>query len=115
MEANDSAVEEQEFRYPGPKPQSKEVAIVSLADATEAAVRSLSKPTPGKIEALVRKIIKDRLNSGELDQSDLTFQDLDKVANAFVKVIIGMFRAGGYPEEITKEDIEESEIAVDLL
>ncbi|MGI6148244.1 MAG: HDIG domain-containing protein [Firmicutes bacterium] len=107
MEANDSAVEEQEFRYPGPKPQSKEVAIVSLADATEAAVRSLSKPTPGKIEALVRKIIKDRLNSGELDQSDLTFQDLDKVANAFVKVIIGMFHARvEYPEEITKEDIE---------
>jgi putative nucleotidyltransferase with HDIG domain len=107
LEANEGAVEEQEFRYPGPKPQSKEVAIVSLADATEAAVRSLAKPNPGKIEALVRKIIKDRLNSGELDQSDLTFQDLDRIANAFVKVIIGMFHARvEYPEEVTKEDIE---------
>lgn len=107
LEANEEGVDEQDFRYPGPKPQSKEVAIVSLADATEAAVRSLAKPTPGKIETLVRKIIKDRLTSGELDQSDLTFQDLDKIAGAFVKVIIGMFHARvEYPEEITKEDIE---------
>jgi len=107
-EANeDGSVEEKDFRYPGPKPQTKEVAIVSLADATEAAVRSLSKPNPGKIEGLVRKIIKDRLNSGELDESDLTFQDLDKIAAAFVKVIVGMFHSRvEYPEQITKEDIE---------
>lgn len=101
------SIEEQDFRYPGPKPQTKEVAIVSLADATEAAVRSLSKPTPGKIEALVRKIMKDRLNSGELDESDLTFQDLDKIVNSFVKVIMGMFHSRvEYPEQITKEEIE---------
>lgn len=101
------SVEEKDFRYPGPKPQGKEVAIVSLADATEAAVRSLSKPTPGKIEALVRKIIKDRLNSGELDESDLTFQDLDKIVNSFVKVIMGMFHSRvEYPEQVTKEEIE---------
>lgn len=107
MENSEETIEEKDFRYPGPKPQSKEVAIVSLADAVEAAVRSLSKPTPGKIEALVKKIIKDRLTSGELDQSELTFQDLDKIGNAFVKVIIGMFHARiEYPEEITKEDIE---------
>ncbi len=106
-EVGDETVEEKDFRYPGPKPQTKEVAIVSLADATEAAVRSLSKPTPGKIEGLVRKIIKDRLNSGELDESDLTFQDLDKIANAFVKVIMGMFHSRvEYPEKITKEEIE---------
>lgn len=102
-----NSVEERDFRYPGPKPQGKEVAIVSLADATEAAVRSLSKPTPGKIEGLVRKIIRDRLNSGELDESDLTFQDMDKIANAFVKVIMGMFHSRvEYPEQITKEEIE---------
>ncbi|NMB00210.1 MAG: HDIG domain-containing protein [Firmicutes bacterium] len=101
------SVEERDFRYPGPKPQGKEVAIVSLADATEAAVRSLSKPNPGKIEGLVRKIIKDRLNSGQLDESDLTFQDMDKIANAFVTVIMGMFHSRvEYPEKITKEEIE---------
>lgn len=107
-EANEGdSVEEKDFRYPGPKPQTKEVAIVSLADATEAAVRSLSKPNPGKIEGLVRKIIKDRLNAGELDESDLTFQDLDKIAAAFVQVIMGMFHSRvEYPEQITKEDIE---------
>jgi len=107
-EANDEGtVEERDFRYPGPKPHGKEVAIVSLADATEAAVRSISRPNPGKIEAIVRKIIKDRLNSGELDESDLTFQDMDRIANAFVKVIVSMFHARvEYPEQITKEDIE---------
>lgn len=105
--SEDDSVEERDFRYPGPKPHGKEVAIVSLADATEAAVRSLSKPNPGKIEGLVRKIIKDRLNSGQLDESDLTFQDMDKIANAFVKVIMGMFHSRvEYPEKITKEEIE---------
>jgi putative nucleotidyltransferase with HDIG domain len=105
--SGDDSVEERDFRYLGPKPQGKEVAIVSLADATEAAVRSISKPNPGKIEGLVRKIIKDRLNSGELDESDLTFQDMDRIANAFTKVIMGMFHARvEYPEQITKEEIE---------
>lgn len=105
--AEDDSVEERDFRYPGPKPQGKEVAIVSLADAVEAAVRSLSKPNPGKIEGLVRKIIRERLNSGQLDESDLTFQDMDKIANAFVKVILGMFHTRvEYPEKITKEEIE---------
>ena len=105
--SEDNTVEEKDFRYPGPKPHGKEVAIVSLADAVEAAVRSLSKPTPGKIEGLVRKIIKDRLNSGQLDESDLTFQDMDRIANAFVKVIMGMFHTRvEYPEKITKEEIE---------
>lgn len=105
--AEDDSVEERDFRYPGPKPQGKEVAIVSLADAVEAAVRSLSKPTPGKIEGLVRKIIKDRLNSGQLDESDLTFQDMDRIANSFAKVIMGMFHTRvDYPDKITKEDIE---------
>lgn len=105
--SEDDSVEERDFRYLGPKPQGKEVAIVSLADATEAAVRSISKPNPGKIEGLVRKIIKDRLNSGELDESDLTFHDMDRIANAFTKVIMGMFHARvEYPEQITKEEIE---------
>ncbi|NLJ80328.1 MAG: HDIG domain-containing protein [Firmicutes bacterium] len=107
-EANDDgSVKEKDYRYPGPKHQTREVAIVSLADATEAAVRSLGKPNPGKIEGLVRKIIKDRLNSGELDESELTFQDLDKIASAFVKVIVGMFHSRvEYPEQITKEEVE---------
>lgn len=100
-------IQEKDFRYPGPKPQTKETAIVSLADAVEAAVRSLVKPTPGKIEALVRKIIRDRLDDGQLDEGDLTFKDLNKIAEAFVKVLNGIYHARvEYPENITREEIE---------
>ncbi|NLY30479.1 MAG: HDIG domain-containing protein [Firmicutes bacterium] len=87
----DGSVDETDFRYPGPKPQTKETAIVMLADSVEAAVRSLSRPTPGRIEGLVRKIIKSRLNEGLLDESDLTLRDLDKVAEAFVQVLSGIY------------------------
>ena len=89
----DGSVEETDFRYPGPKPQSKETAIVMLADSVEAAVRSLSRPTPGRIEGLVRKIIKSRLNEGLLDESDLTLKDLDNVAEAFVQVLSGIYHS----------------------
>lgn len=92
-------VPEENFRYDGPKPQTKEAALVSLADSVEAAVRSMKQPTPGRIEGLVRKIIKDRLNSGQLDQCDLTLQDLDRIAIAFVRVLSGIFHSRvEYPE-----------------
>jgi len=107
---NGDHVEESDFRYPGPKPQTKETAIVSLADAVEAAVRSLVKPHPTKIEALVRKIIQERLADGQLDESDLTFKDLNKIADAFTKVLIGIYHNRvEYPETITREDIEGKE------
>ncbi|HKM18172.1 MAG TPA: HDIG domain-containing protein, partial [Limnochordia bacterium] len=106
QEHNGDTVEEKDFRYPWPKPQTKETAIVSLADAVEAAVRSLSKPNPGKIEGLVRKIIRERLDDGQLDESNLTFQDLNKIADAFSKVLVGIFHGRiEYPETITREDI----------
>ncbi len=106
-ENGSATIQEKDFRYPGPKPQSKETAIVSVADAVEAAVRSLVKPTPRKIETLVHKIIRDRMEDGQLDESELTFKDLDKIADAFVKVLIGIFHARvEYPENITREDIE---------
>ncbi len=89
----DGSVEEMDFRYPGPKPQSKETAIVMLADAVEAAVRTLSRPTPGRVDGLIRKIIKARLNSGQLDESDLTLRDLDKVAEAFAQVLSGIYHS----------------------
>lgn len=97
--AKDEVVAEQDFRYQGPRPQSRETAIVMLADSVEAAVRSLSRPTPGRIEGLVRKIIKERLNDGQLDESDITFKDLDKMAETFVRVLTGMFHNRiEYPE-----------------
>ena len=75
-----------------------------LADSTEAAVRSLTKPTPARIESLVRRIIKDRVNDGQLDQSDLTLADLDTIANVFVRVLTGIFHPRiEYPEKFLSE------------
>ncbi len=92
-------VPEEAFRYDGLRPQSKEAALVLLADNVEAAVRSQKVNTPGKIEGLVRKIIKDKFDEGLLDQCDLTFRDLDKISIAFVKVLSGIFHSRvEYPE-----------------
>jgi len=92
-------VPEETFHYEGPKPQTKEAALVALADSVEAAVRSMKQPTPGRVEGFVRKIIKDKLNDGQLDQCDLTFQDLDRIAMAFVRVLSGIFHSRvEYPE-----------------
>lgn len=97
-------VEAADFRYPGPKPHSKETAIVMLADSVEAAVRSMQKATPGRIEGLVRKIIKERLSDGQLDESNLTLRELDRIADAFVRVLTGMFHHRvEYPESVLKE------------
>lgn len=95
---------ERDFRYPGPNPQTKEAAIVMLADSVEAAVRSLSKPTPARIEVMVKKLIKDKLNDGQLDECDLTLRDLDIIANAFVHVLGGIYHSRiEYPELVAKE------------
>lgn len=105
-EKSDDAVEvdERDFRYPGPRPRSQEAALVMLGDSVEAAVRSLSKPTPDRIDNLVRRIVKDRLNDGQFDECRVTFGDLDVVANAFVRVLSGIFHARvEYPEAVIKE------------
>lgn len=104
-------VSEDDFRYPGPKPQSKETAIVMLADSVEAAVRSMPKPTPGRIEGLVRKIIKERLADGQLDESNITLRDLDLIADAFVKVLTGMYHHRvEYPDGALKERAKDKEV-----
>jgi cyclic-di-AMP phosphodiesterase PgpH len=88
-----------DFRYAGPKPQSKEAALVMLCDAVEAAVRAMNRPTPNRIEAVIQKIFKDRLNDGQLDECDLTFKDLDKIAEAFLRTLNGIYHARiEYPE-----------------
>lgn len=103
-EKNERGITEEDFRYEGPKPQSKEAALVMMADSVEAAVRSLQKPTPGRIEGLVRRVIKDKLQDGQLDECDLTFRDLDIIATAFVRVLSGIFHSRvEYPETVIKE------------
>ncbi len=84
------AFDEAAFRYEGPKPQTPETAIVMLADATEAAVRSLTRPTPDRLEEVVRRLIREKLDDGQLDECGLTFRDLDRIATAFVRILTGM-------------------------
>lgn len=101
---NTESVKLEDFRYDATKPQTREAAIVMLADNVEAAVRSMKSPTSGKIEGLVRKIIKDKLHDGQLDESDLTFRDLDMIANSFVRVLNGIFHQRvEYPENVLKQ------------
>ncbi|HHY12306.1 MAG TPA: HDIG domain-containing protein [Firmicutes bacterium] len=88
---DDRPPEEWSFRYEGPRPGSKETAIVMLADSVEAATRSISKPTPARIESVVRKIIHDRLFDHQLDRSDLTLRELDTIAETFIQVLAGLF------------------------
>ena len=84
------ALDEGAFRYEGPKPQTRETAIVMLADAVEATVRSLTRPTPDRVDEVVRRLIREKLEDGQLDECALTFRDLDKIAAAFVRIQTGI-------------------------
>ena len=79
------------FRYEGPRPRTKEAACVMLADTIEAAARSIPEPTPEKIDALIRKLVHNTLNGGQLDESPLTFRDLERICSAFSTVLTGVF------------------------
>ncbi len=99
---------ESNFRYEGPKPQTREAAVVLLADSVEAAVRSMQEKTKGKIEGLIRKIIKDKLDDGQLDHCDLTLKDLNDIANGFLTVLSGFFHERTeYPELEKKNSLSE--------
>lgn len=98
-------VDENDFRYPGPLPQSRETAIVMLADAVEATTRSLPNPTPKAIEETIDRVIKKRFTEGQLDQCELTLADLTKIKVAFTKNLIGM----NHPRIQYKEDQEKPE------
>ena len=89
QENADEEVRKSDFCYPGPKPQMKEAAIVMLADSVQAAVHSLKGPTKGQIEGKIREIIKGKLNGGQLEECDLTFKDLDVIAETFSLVLAG--------------------------
>jgi cyclic-di-AMP phosphodiesterase PgpH len=83
-------INENDYRYPGPKPQTKETGIVMLADAVEAATRSIEEPSITKLKATIDGIIKARFEEGELDECELTFKDLNIIREAFFKVLIGI-------------------------
>jgi putative nucleotidyltransferase with HDIG domain len=79
-----------DFRYPGPKPRSRETAILMLADAVEAATRALAKPTPSRIREVTKQIVDKRMLSGEMDDSGLTLSDLARIREAFIPLLTGI-------------------------
>jgi putative nucleotidyltransferase with HDIG domain len=100
-------VKEEQFRYSGPKPNMKETAILMIADAVESAVRSLKNPTTEEIDAMINKIIVERLNDGQLSDSPLTLKDLTTIASTFSRILRGMQHnrikyQQNLPEEIQK-------------
>ena len=92
-------IKEEDFRYPGPKPQTKEAGLVMLADMIEAASRSLTDPTPARIQGMVQKMINQAFSDGQLDECELTLKDLHEIAKSFNKTLSGIFHQRiEYPE-----------------
>lgn len=87
----EDVVEEANYRYSGPKPQTKETAVVMMADSVEAAVRSISSPTKEKIEEVIEKIIQGKLNDGQLEECNITLKELNQIKKVFLKVILSIF------------------------
>lgn len=97
-------VNEDDFRYPGPKPQTKEAAIIGIADSVEAAVRSMNNPTLEQIEKIVHAIINDRIHDGQFSECDLTFKEIQTIAQTLCNTLNGIFHNRiEYPELNKKE------------
>jgi cyclic-di-AMP phosphodiesterase PgpH len=104
-------VSEKDFRYVGPRPNSKETAIVMLADAVEASTRSIADPTAEKIEENIDAIVKSRFMEGELDESNLTLSDLTKIRESFLTILLGVYHPRlKYPEKDDGEDARSAEL-----
>jgi cyclic-di-AMP phosphodiesterase PgpH len=103
-EDEEEAVHDYIYRYPGPKPHSKETGIVMLADSVEASTRAIEDPTPAKLETQIDEIIKARFIEGELDECDLTLKDLIKIKYSFLKTLVGIHHHRiKYPEKTYEE------------
>lgn len=102
-------VTEDGFRYPGPRPQFKESAIISLADAVESASRTITKPTPARVEQLVEDIVRNRLLDHQLDECNLTLADLADIKQSFVKTLLSMMHNRiKYPKEREEKTRDEA-------
>ena len=91
QQAEGRPVDIADFRYDGTRPTTKESAIVMLADTIEAAVRSMPDPTPQSIERFIERLVRGKLEDGQLSNSPLTLRDIDKICEAFCTVLNGVF------------------------
>jgi len=99
------AVSEDKYRYPGPRPRSKEAALVMLADVSEAACRTLSDPTPARIQKRVQELIMGLFSEGQLDESMLTLKDLHAITKSFVRTLQGILHSRiDYPKEVVTQE-----------
>ncbi len=117
---------EDRFRYPGPKPQTREAAVVMLADTVEAAARCLDKPTPERLETEVNKLVREKMEDGQFDECDLTFRDIQAISNAFLHVLTAMMHgrinypaatprnATGLPMDVVRPDLRPEPTAEPL-
>ena len=101
-------LKEEDFRYHGPKAQTKEAAIVGIADSVEAAVRSLSQPTTEQIEKLVKNIIVDRLEDGQLNECDLTLKELETISFTLCETLKGIFHSRIEYPELIKQKVRQA-------
>jgi len=101
--SDEGEVEEANYRYPGPKPQTKESGILMLADAVEAGARSLKDPSVSRIRSMVNSFTNNRLKENELDECPLTIKDLKAINESFVNILTGMYHARiEYPDQDKK-------------
>ncbi len=112
----DAAVDPADYRYPGPRPVTNEQAIVMLADSVEAASRSLDRPTPRRLEALVDGIVQARIAAGQLDTCALTFQDVARIRETFLAMLTGIYHSRvKYPGQDEEKAEEAEEVAPEAL
>jgi cyclic-di-AMP phosphodiesterase PgpH len=101
----DEEVREEDYRYPGPKPQTREAGIIMLADAVEAAARSLPEPTEDRLQGVVQRVINTKFTDGQLDHCDLTLRDLHLIAKSFLQVLRGIYhQRPTYPWQQAKRE-----------
>jgi putative nucleotidyltransferase with HDIG domain len=97
-----SCVQETQYRYPGPQPKSREIAILMICDAVESAVRAMPEPNASRIEALVHELAMKRLHDGQFDECDLTFRELEQIERALTKTLLGIYHGRiAYPASTT--------------
>lgn len=110
----EDAVKIDDYRYPGPKPQTKEAGLVMLADVVEAASRTLENPTPARIQGLVQHLINKIFADGQLDSCELTLRDLHRIASSFNKILYGIHHHRiEYGDTPSKDNVKEKNVSSD--
>lgn len=114
LNSGNETVKEEDFRYPGPKPQTREAAIVMLADVVEAAIRALERPTPARIQGRVKELINDIFADGQLEECELTLKDLHQIAKSFNNILTSIYHNRiEYPDKIQEKKKEKNGTAKD--